>query len=33
MPDDLLQATRMTAEELKREIAVLLFQQDRLTLS
>ena len=33
IPDDVLQATRMTAEELKQEFAVLLFQQEKLTLS
>jgi predicted HTH domain antitoxin len=33
IPDDVLQATRMTAEALKQEIAVLLFQQEKLTLS
>jgi len=32
IPDDILQATRMTAEELRQEIAVLLFQRDKLTL-
>lgn len=32
IPDDILQATRMTEEELKQEIAVLLFQKDKLTL-
>jgi predicted HTH domain antitoxin len=31
IPDDVLQATRMTAEELKQEIAVLLFQREKLT--
>jgi predicted HTH domain antitoxin len=30
--DDVLDAIHMSAEELKREIAVLLFQQERLTL-
>lgn len=30
--DDILQAARMSEEELRRELAVLLFQQDRLTL-
>ncbi len=30
--DDILDAIHMSAEELKREIAVLLFQQERLTL-
>ena len=33
IPDDVLQATRMTAEELRQEIAVLLFQKEKLTLS
>ncbi len=32
IPDEILQATRMTAEELRQEIAVLLFQRDKLTL-
>lgn len=32
IPDDILQATRMSEEELKREIAVLLFQKEKLTL-
>ncbi len=32
IPDDILQATRMTEEELRQEIAVLLFQKDKLTL-
>ncbi len=32
IPDDILQATRMTEEELRQEIAVLLFQKERLTL-
>jgi predicted HTH domain antitoxin len=31
IPNDILQATRMTAEELKQEIAVLLFQREKLT--
>lgn len=31
--DDVLQAAHMSAEELRRELAVLLFQQDRLTLA
>lgn len=31
--DDVLQAARMSEEELRRELAVLLFQQDRLTLA
>ena len=33
LPDDVLQATGMTAEELRQEIAVLLFQKEKLTLS
>jgi len=33
IPDDFLQAARMTEEELKIEIAVLLFQKEKLTLS
>jgi predicted HTH domain antitoxin len=33
IPNDVIQATRMTAEELKQEIAVLLFQNEKLTLS
>ena len=32
IPDDILQATRMSAEELKRELAILLFQKEKLTL-
>ncbi len=32
IPDDILQATRMSEEELKRELAVLLFQKEKLTL-
>ena len=32
LPDDVLQATRMTAEELKQEFAVLLFRKEKLTL-
>ena len=32
IPDDILQATRMSEEELKRELAILLFQKDKLTL-
>lgn len=32
IPDDVLQAARMSEEELKRELAVLLFQQEKLTL-
>jgi predicted HTH domain antitoxin len=33
IPHDVLQATRMTAEELRQKIAVLLFQKENLTLS
>jgi predicted HTH domain antitoxin len=33
LPDDILQATRMTEEELRQEIAVLLFQRQKLSLS
>ena len=32
IPDDILQATRMSGEELKRELAILLFQKEKLTL-
>lgn len=32
IPDDILQAARMTPEELKQEIAVLLFQKEKITL-
>lgn len=32
IPDDIFQATRMTEDELRREIAVLLFQKEKLTL-
>jgi predicted HTH domain antitoxin len=33
IPDEVLQSTRMTEEELRREIAVLLFQKEKLTLA
>ena len=33
IPDDILQAARMSEQELRREIAVLLFQQEKLTLA
>jgi predicted HTH domain antitoxin len=33
IPDDIVQATRMTEEELRQEIAVLLFQKEKLTLA
>jgi len=32
IPDEILQTTRMTAAELRQEIAVLLFQKEKLTL-
>jgi predicted HTH domain antitoxin len=32
IPDEILQATRMSAVELSQEIAVLLFQKEKLTL-
>lgn len=32
IPNDILQATRMTEDELRQEIAVLLFQKEKLTL-
>ena len=32
IPDEILQAARMTPEEMKQEIAVLLFQKEKLTL-
>ena len=32
IPEELLQASRLTPLELKREIAVMLFAQDRITL-
>lgn len=32
IPDETLQAARLSPEELKRELALLLYQQDRLTL-
>ena len=32
IPDEILQATRMSAAELSQEIAVLLFQKEKLTL-
>ncbi|MGA9380572.1 MAG: UPF0175 family protein, partial [Phormidium sp.] len=31
IPDEILQATRMSEEELKQEIAILLFQKEKLT--
>jgi predicted HTH domain antitoxin len=33
IPDEILAATRMTEAEMKREIAVMLFQKDKLTLA
>ncbi len=33
IPDDILHTARMTEEELKQEIAVLLFQKEKLTLA
>lgn len=33
IPDDVLQSAHMSADELKLEVALLLFQQDRLTLA
>ena len=33
IPDDIVHATRMTEEELKREIAIFLFEKDKLTLA
>jgi predicted HTH domain antitoxin len=32
IPDDILQATRMSEDELRQEIATLLFQREKLTL-
>ncbi|MEO8495892.1 MAG: UPF0175 family protein [Planctomycetota bacterium] len=32
IPDEVLQAARMSASELKEEIAILLFQKEKLTL-
>jgi predicted HTH domain antitoxin len=32
LPDDVLQATRTSAEELKQEFAVRMFQKEKLTL-
>ena len=32
VPDDILQIARMTEEELKQEIAILLFRKEKLTL-
>ncbi len=33
IPDDIVRATRMTDDELRGEIAVLLFERDKLTLA
>ncbi len=33
IPDEILEASRMTAEELRQEIAVLLFEKGKLTLA
>jgi len=33
IPDEILEAARMSEAELRQELAVLLFQQDRLTLA
>ena len=33
IPDDIVQATRMTEGELRQEIALLLFQREKLTLA
>lgn len=33
IPDEILHAAHLTATDIKRELAVLLFQQDRLTLA
>jgi predicted HTH domain antitoxin len=33
VPDDILRSARMTEEELRQEIAVLLFQKEKLTLA
>jgi predicted HTH domain antitoxin len=33
IPDEILQAARMSGDELKQEMAVLLFQKNKLTLS
>lgn len=32
IPDEIFQATRLTEDELKQELAVVLFQRDKLTL-
>lgn len=33
IPDEILQATQMSEEELRQEIAILLFQKEKLTLA
>lgn len=33
IPDDILEATHMTEDELKQEIAILLYQKEKLTLA
>lgn len=33
IPDEILTATRMTAAEMKQEIAIMLFQKEKLTLA
>lgn len=33
LPDEILQAARMTEDEMRQEIAVLLFQKEKLTLA
>ncbi len=33
IPDDILQATRMSEDELRQELAVLLYQKEKLTLA
>ena len=33
IPDDVVQAARMTEAEMKQEIAILLFEKEKLTLS
>lgn len=33
IPDEIVHATHLTPSELKRELAILLFEQDRLTLA
>jgi len=33
IPDEILETARMTEEEIRQELAVLLFQKDRLTLA